>query len=140
EKVWAMSVFWGSYTRTYATPRILANSSTSDCTDEASRVEIRSTPEVARLEAMASPLELNSAAMLVRSDRAETYHVMAARGIRAATRKSTIFPRRPSRIRARGRVSLPCSLACSSFRRAMEILLGASGPNRRAPVGHGHPA
>src|SRR5215510_8558589 len=77
-----------------------ANSSTSDCTEEASRVEIRSTPVEARLDAMASPLEMNSSVMVVRIYRADTYHVTAARGARTITRKTTILTR--SRRRNRG--------------------------------------
>src|SRR5882724_88999 len=113
-----------------------ANSSTSDCTDEASRVEIRSTPEEARLDAMASPFETNSSVMAVLMDRAETYHVTAARGTRTATRKITIFPRRPRPRRA------GCPAVCSSsgsfLVRAMTFSCG-SGANGRGPIGDGHP-
>src|SRR5512144_1963247 len=116
-----------------------ANSSTSDCTDEASRVEMRSTPEEARLEAMASPFETNASVMAVLMDRAETYQVTAASGTRAATRKTTILPRRPSRLHRR---SPRCPSACASSRsclvRAMAFSCG-SGADGRGPIGDGHP-
>src|ERR1700730_6388182 len=100
---------------------------------------MRSTPEDARLEAMASPLDTNSSVMLVLIDRAETYHVTAARGTSAGTRKTTILPRRPS---LRPRRTVGCSVFCSdcaSLVRAMEIScgLGAAG---QSPIGAGHPA
>src|SRR6266496_819695 len=113
-----------------------ANSSTSDCTDEASRVEIRSTPEEARLPAMASPFETNSSVMAFLMDRAETYHVTAARGTRAATRKITIFPRRP-RPRRAGCPAF-CSSSGISLVRAITFSCG-SGANGRGPIGDGHP-
>src|SRR4030095_1192166 len=113
-----------------------ANSSTSDCTDEASRVEIRSTPEEARLPAMASPFETNSSVMAALIDRAETYHVTAARGTRAATRKMTILPRTPRPRRA------GCSAFCFSsgsfLVRAMTFSC-RSGANGRGPIGDGYP-
>src|SRR5262245_26745346 len=116
-----------------------ANSSTSDCTEEASRVEIRSTPVEARLDAMASPLEMNSSVMVVRSDRADTYHVTAARGTRTSTRKTTILTR--SRRRSRGGSDGPsicCCLSGDAFWRAMRISCG-SGADGRGPIGDGDP-
>src|SRR5499427_6046467 len=115
-----------------------ANSSTSDCTEEASRVEIRSTPVEARLDAMASPLEMNSSVMVVRSDRADTYHVTAARGTRTSTRKTTILTR--SRRRSRGGCgpSLCCCPSGDAFWRAMRISCG-SGADGRGPIGDGDP-
>src|SRR5499433_4060520 len=116
-----------------------ANSSTSDCTDEASRVEIRSTPVEARLDAMASPLEMNSSVMVVRIDSADTYHVTAARGTRTSTRKTTILTR--SRRRSRGGSdghSICCCPSGDAFWRAMRISCG-SGADGRGPIGDGDP-
>src|SRR4030095_9680745 len=113
-----------------------ANSSTSDCTDEASRVEMRSTPEEARLPAMASPLETNSSVMAALMERAETYHVTAARGTRVTTRKITILPRRPRPRRAG--CPVVCSLSGSSLVRAMTFSCG-SGAIGRGPIGDGYP-
>src|SRR3984893_9597751 len=98
---------------------------------------MRSTPEDARLEAMASPLDTNSSVLLVLIDRAETYHVTAARGTSAATRKTTILPRRPSlKPRRTGGCSVSCS-DCASLWRAMEISCG-SGADAHAPIGGEH--
>src|SRR5215470_6571861 len=116
-----------------------ANSSTSDCTEEASRVEIRSTPVEARLDAMASPLETTSSVMVVRIDRADTYHVTAARGTRASTRKTTILTR--SRRRSRGGSdghSVCCCPSGDPFWRAMAVSCG-SGSDGCGPIGDGDP-
>src|SRR5215472_13143375 len=105
-----------------------ANSSTSDCTEEASRVEIRSTP-----------LEMNSSVMVVRIDRADTYHVTAARGTRTSTRNTTILRR--SRRRSRGGCDGPSICCCplgDAFWRAMRISCG-SGADGRGPIGDGDP-
>src|SRR5262245_19664182 len=101
---------------------------------------MRSTPEEARLEAMASPLEMNSSVMLARMERAETYHVTAASGTSAATRKSMIFPRRPSLPRrSRGSISTCCCSCRDSRLRAIGVSSG-SGADGRGPIGNGHPA
>jgi len=97
EKVWATSVFCGSYTITYLTPPMAPNWSTLPCTVDASRVSKRSTPELARLLAMAVPLEVNSSVRFVVSARTEIHQVIAASGTRVAARNRMIFPSRPSR-------------------------------------------
>src|SRR5262249_14441655 len=116
-----------------------ANSSTRDWTDEASRVEIRSTPVEARLDAMASPLEITSSVMVVRIDRAETYHVTAASGTSASTRKTTILMRRRRRNRGGSDGhSVCCCPFGDPFWRAMAVSWG-SGADGRGPIGDGNP-
>ena len=82
---------------TYFTPLMAANWSTTPCTVEASRVSRRSTPELARLFAMAVPLDVNSAVRFVVSARTEIHQVTAASGTRVAARNRMIFPSSPSR-------------------------------------------
>src|SRR5688500_7285119 len=69
------------------------------CTVEASRVRIRSTPEEARLFAMAGPFDVNSSVISCRSVRTETYQVTAASGMRTTARNTTIFGSNPNRRR-----------------------------------------
>src|SRR5688572_18283282 len=69
------------------------------CTVEASRVRIRSTPEEARLFAMAVPFDVNSSVISCRSVRTETYQVTAASGMRTTARNTTIFGSNPNRKR-----------------------------------------
>src|SRR5882762_1784841 len=86
---------------TYATPLIASlpemTSSTRACTVEASRLRMRSTPEEARLLAMAVPFEVNSSVICARSVRTETYQVTAASGTSRTVRKTMIFVSRPIR-------------------------------------------
>src|SRR5215471_19660882 len=74
-----------------------ANWSIRACTVEASRVRMRSTPEEARLLAMALPLEVNSAVICRRRVCTDTYQLMAASGIKTAARNRMTFVRRPNR-------------------------------------------
>src|SRR5437879_1844894 len=97
ENVCATSVFCGSYTITYLTPLMAANWSTVACTVDASRVSSRSTPELARLFAMALPLEVNSSVRFVVRARTEIHQVIVASGTSVTARNRMIFPRRPSR-------------------------------------------
>src|SRR5215467_7488201 len=114
-----------------------ANSSTRDWTDEASRVEIRSTPVEARLDAMASPLEITSSVMVVRIDRAETYHVTAASGTSARTTTILMRSRRRNRGGSDGH-SVCCCPSGDPFWRAMAVSCG-SGADGRGPIGDGNP-
>src|SRR2546426_4554454 len=110
---------------TYATPLIASlpemTSSTRACTVDASRLRMRSTPEEARLLAMAVPFDVNSWVICARSVRTETYQVTAASGTSRTVRKTMIFVSRPIRIRSLSMAS-PLDL------------------NRRRPVGDRHPA
>src|SRR5688572_3177701 len=90
-------------------------------TVEASRVRIRSTPEEARLFAMAVPFDVNSSVISCRSVRTETYQVMAASGMRTTARNTTIFGSNPNRRRTR-------------------FITGPLHRNGRRPVGDGYPA
>src|SRR5207244_5270586 len=85
---------------TYATPPIETNWSTSACTVDASRLRMRSTPDDARLLAMAVPFDVNSSVIRSRIVRTDTYQVMAASGISTAARNTMIFGNRPNRMRA----------------------------------------
>src|SRR2546427_450298 len=89
---------------TYATPLIASlpetTSSTRACTVDASRLRMRSTPDDARLLAMAVPFDVNSSVIRSRSVRTDTYQVTAASGISTAARKTMIFVKRPNRARA----------------------------------------
>src|SRR5215470_5136878 len=91
ENVWATSVFWESYTMTYLTPLMAANWSMAACTVDASRVNRRSTLELARLLAMAVPLDVNSSVMFVVNERTEIHQVIIANGTRVTAKKRTIF-------------------------------------------------
>src|SRR5919106_2761518 len=82
---------------TYATPLIPANWSISACTVEASRVRMRSTPDEARLFAMAVPLDVNSSVIRWRSVWTEMNQVTAASGTSTAARNRMILARRPKR-------------------------------------------
>jgi hypothetical protein len=75
------------------------NWSISACTVDASRVRMRSTPDDARLFAMAVPFDVNSSVISCRSRCTETYHVMAASGMRTAARKTIILGSSPKRRR-----------------------------------------
>src|SRR5215510_8582835 len=97
-----------------------ANWSIRACTVEASRVRMRSTPEEARLLAMALPLEVNSSVICRRRVCTDTYQVTAASGIKTAARNRMIFVRRPTR-------AVPVFMARSSR------------PDRRRPVGDRDP-
>src|SRR5262245_10559908 len=99
-----------------------ANWSISACTVEASRVRMRSTPEEARLFAMALPLEVNSSVIFWRSVWTETYQVTAASGISTAARNRMILVSRPNRV-----------LLC------FVVIVRSSGLDRRRPVGDRDP-
>jgi hypothetical protein len=79
------------------TPLIAANWSTVPCTVEASRVSRRSTPELARLFAMAVPLDVNSSVRFEVSARTEIHQVIAASGTSVTARNRMIFVSRPNR-------------------------------------------
>src|SRR2546426_3821964 len=98
---------------------------------------MRSTPDEARLDAMASPLDVNSSVMLTLRDRAETYHVTKASGTSAATRNRTILPRRPSPGRNRRGPGAASASSDSSVGSLMGSPVG-SRPNGRSPVGDGY--
>src|SRR5258706_11662955 len=98
-----------------------ANWSMSACTVEASRVRMRSTPEDARLFAMALPFEVNSVVIWRRSVCTDTYQVTAASGMRTAARKRMIFVRRPNRALL------------------VVFMARSSGLDRRRPVGDRDP-
>src|SRR5215468_7749324 len=120
-----------------------ANWSTRACTVEASRVSTRSTPELARVLAMAPPLDVNSAVRLLSSARTEMLHVMAASGMSTATRNSVILAMSPKRMRAAaGAAARPGVSALTSVRLFIRSLLARSGlgPERDGPVGDGNPA
>src|SRR5215470_7921760 len=91
-------------------------------TVEASRLRMRSTPEDARLFAMAVPFDVNSSVISLRSVRTEAYQVMAARGTSTMVRKTMIFVSRPNRMRK------------------LIIVMFPSNLDRRRPVGDRHPA
>ena len=97
ENVWATRFACGSYTITYLTPLIAANWSTIACTVDASRVSRRSTPELARLFAIAVPLDVNSSVRFAVMRWTEIHHVIAASGTSTAVMKRTIFASRPMR-------------------------------------------
>ena len=82
---------------TYFTPLMAPNWSTIPCTVEASRVSKRSTPELARLFAMAVPLEVNSSVRFVVSACTEIHQVIAASGTSVAARNRMIFGSSPNR-------------------------------------------
>src|SRR5918996_3462749 len=82
---------------TEATPLMPANWSINACTVEASRVRMRSTPDEARLLAMAVPLEVNSSVIRWRSVCTEMNQVTAASGTSTAARNRMILARRPKR-------------------------------------------
>src|SRR4026209_1127869 len=98
-----------------------ANWSISTCTVEASRVRMRSTPDEARLFAMAVPLEVNSSVMRCRRVCTETSHGTAASGMSTAARNRMTLDWRPNR-------SLPLFMTRS-----------LSGLHGQGPVGDGHP-
>src|SRR5713101_2901888 len=105
---------------TYATPLIPANWSIKACTVEASRVRMRSTPDDARLLAMALPLDVNSSVICRRRVCTETYQVTAASGISTAARNRMILASRPNRV--------------------LEVFMArSSGLDRRRPVGDRDP-
>src|SRR5215472_5587931 len=123
-----------------------ANWSTSAWTVEASRVRMRSTPELARLLAMAVPLDVNSSVRLPRSARTAVNQVMPARGTSTATRKRMIFASRLKRAwdpiggPPAGSRSSGTRVASSVMARLpFELPPACLGLERGRPVDDGHP-